>query len=130
MRFMILVKAAEDAPPLPPAVFEALARAREEAMRAGTLIETGGLAPTARSSRVRLSGGRVSVTDGPFTEAKEVIGGYAVVEAASKEEAVAGAVWLMELHREHCPDWEGEVDVRPILGTGDFGPDVTPLTRG
>ncbi|HEX6134441.1 MAG TPA: YciI family protein, partial [Longimicrobiales bacterium] len=81
-----------------------------------------GLAPMANSTRVRLSGGKVSVTDGPYTEAKEVVGGFGVVEAKSREEAVEGAVMLMNLHREYWPGWEGEVEVRQILGPEDFAP--------
>jgi hypothetical protein len=60
------------------------------------------------------------VTDGPFTEAKEVIGGYAQFELKSKEEAVKGAVRFMELHRKHWPGWEGEAEVRQIFGPEDF----------
>jgi len=62
----------------------------------------------------------VIVTDGPFAEGKEVVGGYGVLEAGSQEEAVAGAVGLMNLHREHWPGWEGEVEVRRILGPDDL----------
>jgi hypothetical protein len=69
---------------------------------------------------VRVSGGELSVLDGPFAEGKEVVGGYGIVEAASREEAVEGAVWLMNMHREHWPGWEGEVEVRQILGPEDF----------
>ena len=122
MRFMSLVKSAENCGPMPQAFVEAIAKASQEAMQAGTLIDTGGLAPTAKSTRVRVSGGKVIVTDGPFTEVKEVVGGYGVVEAKSREEAVEGAVWLMNMHREYWPEWEGEVEVRQILGPEDFAP--------
>jgi hypothetical protein len=63
-----------------------------------------------------LSGGRLKVTDGPFTEAKEVVGGYALVEVASKEEALKIAQEFMELHRVHWPAFEGESEVRPLEG--------------
>jgi hypothetical protein len=75
-----------------------------------------GLAPTAASARVRLSRGKLTVTDGPFTEAKEVVGGYAVFELKSKQEAVDAAVRFMELHKQHWPGWEGETEVREIFG--------------
>jgi hypothetical protein len=63
---------------------------------------------------VNLSGGKLKVTDGPFTEAKEVVGGYALVEVKSKEEALEVARQFMELHRVHWPAFEGECEVRPL----------------
>jgi hypothetical protein len=124
MRFMNLVKCPEDMGPPPQAFLDAMNRAAEDAARAGTLLDTGGLAPIASSARVRLAGGKVTVTDGPYAEGKEVVGGYGVVEAASKEEAVEGAVWLMNMHLQHWPGWEGEVEVRPIFG--GLGPAAQP----
>ena len=67
---------------------DAIAKLAEEEAKAGTMLGSGGLGPTALGARVRLSGGQVTVTDGPFTEAKEVVGGYAQFELKSKEEAV------------------------------------------
>jgi hypothetical protein len=86
------------------------------------MLGSGGLGPTALGARVRLSGGQVTVTDGPFTEAKEVVGGYAQFELKSKEEAVASAVRFMELHKKHWPGWEGETEVRQMFGPEDFAP--------
>jgi hypothetical protein len=71
-------------------------------------------------ARVRLSGGRVTVTDGPFAEAKEMIGGYAILELPSKQVAIEEAVKLMELHKRHWPGWEGETEIRQI-----FDPDFS-----
>jgi hypothetical protein len=99
---------------------DAITESAEQLSRDGILIEAGGLAPTAMSTRVRLSGGRVNVIDGPFTEAKEVVGGYAVHELKSKEQAVESAVWFMNLHKEHWPGWEGEVEIRQIFGPEEF----------
>ena len=76
--------------------------------------ETAGLRPTAEGFRVRLSKGQLKLTDGPFTEAKEVVGGYAIVEVASREEAENVAREFMELHRVHWPSFEGESEVRQI----------------
>jgi hypothetical protein len=107
---------------------DAMAKLHEEAVKAGTIRGSGGLAPLAQSTRVRLSGGQIKVTDGPFTEAKEVIGGYAEFELKSKEEAIEGAVHFMELHKKHWPGWEGETEVRQIFGPEDFsckGPSLT-----
>jgi hypothetical protein len=120
MRFMNFVRCPEDCGAPPQSFIDAMNRAAEDATRAGTLLDTGGLAPIARSTRVRLSDGKVTVIDGPYAEGKEVVGGYGVVAAASREEAVEGAVWLMNMHREHWPGWEGEVEVRQILGPEDF----------
>jgi hypothetical protein len=122
MRFMTFVKSAEDCGRPPQALVDAMSTAAEEAIRAGILLDTGALASMARSSRIRLSGGNVVVTDGPFAEGKEVVGGYGVVEARSKEEAMEQAMWLVNVHREHWPEWEGEVEVRQILGPEDFAP--------
>jgi hypothetical protein len=120
MRFMNFVRCPEDCGPPPQSFIDAMNQAAEDAARAGTLLDTGGLAPVARSTRVRLAGGNVTVIDGPYAEGKEVVGGYGVVAAASRDEAVEGAVWLMNMHREHWPGWEGEVEVRQILGPEDF----------
>jgi hypothetical protein len=99
---------------------DAIGKLAEEAVKAGTMIASGGLAPTAQSKRVRLSQGKVAVLDGPFTETKEVVGGYAVFELKSKEEALASAVRFMELHKKHWPGWEGETEVRQLFGPEDF----------
>src|SRR5262245_23564077 len=115
MRFMNMLKGREDAGPPPPALMAAIAKLGEEAMKAGVLVETGGLFPSATGSRVRLSGGRLTVTDGPFAEAKEVIGGYAVYEVKSKREAIEWATRFLRLHEEHWPGWEGEVELRQVF---------------
>ncbi len=122
MRFMMIVKSAEKwgFPPKP--LMDAIAKLSEEAVKAGTMIGNGGLGPTAQGARVRLSGGKVTVTDGPFTEAKEVVGGYAQFELKSKEEAVKSATRFMELHREHWPGWEGETEIRQMFGPEDCAP--------
>jgi hypothetical protein len=112
MRFMMIVKSAERSGPPPKQLMDAIAKLAEEATKAGEMIESGGLASTATGARVRLSGGKVTVTDGPFTEAKEVFGGYAVFELKSKKEAVERAVGFMELHKQLWPEWEGETEVR------------------
>lgn len=122
MRFMTLVKAREDSAPMPREFMEVMAKAAGEATRNGKLLDTGGLAPTTRSTRVRLADGEVTVLDGPYAEGKEVVGGYGVIEASSHEEAVQDAVWLMSMHRDHWPGWEGEVEVRQIEGPQDIAP--------
>ncbi len=120
MRFMMIVKHAEKQGSPPKALMDAMAKLAEEANKAGTMLGSGGLGPTALGARVRLSGGKVTVTDGPFSEAKEVVGGYAQFELKSKEEAVESAVRFMELHKKHWPGWEGETEVRQMFGPEDF----------
>ena len=78
------------------------------------MIESGGLASSATGTRVRLSDGKVTVTDGPFAEAKEVFGGYAIFELKSKEEAIKNAVSFMELHRQYWPGWQGVTEIRQL----------------
>ena len=120
MQFMMLVKSAESAGPPPQSLMDAIANLAEDAVRAGRMIMSGGLAPTAMSSRVRISQGQLITPDGPFTEAKEVVGGFAMFEFASKEEAVQSAVTFMELHRQHWPGWDGETEIRQMFGPDDF----------
>ncbi len=121
MRFMMMVKSKENSCQPPQALMDAIAKISEEAARAGTMIGGGGLGPTALGARVRLSGGKITVTDGPFSEAKEVLGGYAQFELPSKEAAIEAAVRFMELHRLHWPGWEGETEIRQMFGPEDAG---------
>ena len=122
MRFMMLVKSAENKGAPPRGFMDEMARLGEEAVKAGTMVVSGGLASTAASTRVRLSKGKVAAIDGPFTEAKEVIGGFAILEFKSKEEALESAKHFMELHKKHWPGWEGETEVRQIFGPEEFAP--------
>jgi len=122
MRFMMLVKSSEKSGPPPKELMDAIAKLAEEAVKAGTMVDSGGLVPTAMSTRVRLSRGQVTTIDGPFTEAKEVVGGYAVFELKSKQEAIEGAQHFMELHKKHWPGWEGETEIRQMFGPEDFPP--------
>ena len=121
MRFMMIVKHAEKQGPPPKPLMDAIGKLADEAAKAGTMLGTGGLKPTALGARVRLAGGKVTVTDGPFIETKEVVGGYAQFELKSKEEAIESAVRFMELHKKHWPGWEGETEIRPMLDPGDCG---------
>jgi len=104
--------------PLPPAFMEAMGKYVEKSRQDGTLVDTGGLLPTSEGARVRLAGGKLTVTDGPFSESKEVIGGWAILKADSKAEAVRLATEFMELHRKHWPEFDGECEVRPMFEPG------------
>ncbi|HUQ18924.1 MAG TPA: YciI family protein [Gemmatimonadaceae bacterium] len=116
MKFLMLIKHAESLRSLPmPAGFnESVGPFVTEAFRTGVLKDTAGLKPTSEGVRIRSSGGKLRVTDGPFTEAKEIIGGYAMVEVNSKDEALEFARNFMDLHREHWPEFEGECEVREL----------------
>jgi hypothetical protein len=102
--------------PPPQALMDAMGAYVEASFKAGGLIDTGGLAPVADGITVRMAGRKLSVLDGPFTEAKEVVGGYAVLECGSRDEALEAAKRFMELHLEHWPDFVGECEVRQIFG--------------
>jgi hypothetical protein len=120
MRFMMIVKHRENQGLPPKPLMDAITKLSEEGAKAGRpMLGSGGLKSTAQGARVVLSGGKVTVVDGPFTEAKEIIGGYAQFEFQSKEEAVEGAVRFMELHKQHWPGWEGETEVRQMYEPGD-----------
>jgi hypothetical protein len=120
MRYMILLKGTQPATPPPPELMDAIMKLGAEATAAGALLDTAGLAPSVAGARVRLSGGTVSVTDGPFAEAKETIS-YALYQVRSKEEAVEWASRFIKLHRDLWEGWEGEADVLKLFGPEDFG---------
>jgi hypothetical protein len=120
MKFMMIVKSSEHSGRPPQALMEAIDKLSQDAAKAGTMIGGGGLGPTVNGARVRLSAGQINVIDGPFTEAKEIIGGYAQFELESKQEAIDGAVKFMELHKKYWPGWEGETEIRQMLGPEDF----------
>jgi hypothetical protein len=102
----------------PPALIEAMGRFVQKSLQDGSLVDTGGLRPSNDGFLVRLAKGAIKVTDGPFTESKEVIGGWAILRADTKAEALQVAREFMELHREYWPEFEGEVEVRPMYEPG------------
>lgn len=84
------------------------------------MLGGGGLAPTAASTRVRISAGSVQRIDGPFMETKEVVGGYAIMQFPTREAAIENALEFMELHRKYWPGWEGETEIRQIFTPEDY----------
>ena len=117
MRFMFIVTSAHAGPP-PPALLEAMHKLADREIKAGRMLDNGGLMPLATGAQVRTKGGQLSVVDGPFVEAKEVIGGYAVFELQGKEEALASATEFMRLHKELFPGWEGTCELRAFAPGG------------
>lgn len=120
MRFMFIVKTAADQPPTPPtpALLEAMHKLADREIKAGRMLATGGLMPLATGAHVRIKDGELSVIDGPFVEAKEVIGGYAVFELRNKEEALASAREFMQLHKDLMPGWDGICELRELAAGG------------
>ena len=124
MRFMMMVKATKDSEaglPPDPRLMEAIAKLSEAEAQEGKLIESGGLAPSASGARVRVSGGKVSVIDGPFAEAKELVGGYAIMELPSRDAAIEAGRRFMQLHRDVLgPEYEGELEIRQLFTAADL----------
>jgi hypothetical protein len=115
MRFMYIVTSPHPGPPTPE-LLEAMHKLADREIKAGRMLDNGGLMPLATGARVRISDGHLSVIDGPFVEAKEVIGGYAIFELRDKDEAVAMATEFMQLHKDFMPGWEGTCEVRAFAG--------------
>ncbi|MCW2870896.1 YciI family protein [Actinacidiphila oryziradicis] len=114
MRFMSLIRVNESTMPEggpSPELMEDMGKLIDEMTKAGVLLDTAGLRPSAEATRVHLSGGKMSVTDGPFAEAKEMIGGYAIVQAKSKEEAIE---WTKRFLAVHGDEWDITCEVRQV----------------
>ena len=123
MRFMTMIKADKNyeagAPP-DPRRMAAIGELTEEMIKAGVVLATEGLLPSSKGARLRLSGGKLTVTDGPFAEAKELIGGFAILRAKSKQEAIELGSRFLRLHEQILgPTWEGECEIRQLA---DFAP--------
>ncbi|MCC6788969.1 MAG: hypothetical protein IT547_14140 [Hyphomonadaceae bacterium] len=119
MRYMFLTSGAETGAIPPQAMIDAIEKLTEQEIAAGRMIARGGLMPTALgSARIESRRGRLKLTDGPFAETKEVLGGFAIFEFATREDALAAARSFMELHRQHWPEWEGVCEMRPMFGFG------------
>jgi hypothetical protein len=122
MRYMMMVKANADSEAgrmPPPELMEAIGKHSVDMMSAGVLLESGGLLPSSQGARIRVAGGKTSVMDGPFAEAKELVGGYAILEAGSREEAIEMGRQFMQIHADVLgPEYEGEMEVRPMMEMG------------
>jgi len=123
MRFMMIVKANKDyeAGQQPsPALMEAVGKLSQEQMKAGKLLMAEGLLPSSAGARIYVSGGELSVKDGPFSETKELVGGFAIIEAASLAEAIEDGRRFMQLHAKLLgPSYVGQLEIRPIAGPDD-----------
>ena len=118
MKYMTFVRLSEsyrESGP-PEALMEAMGKFVERLTKEGKFVEGGGLHPSKDGARVRISKGKLTVIDGPFTETKEVVGGWAIVDADSRAEALASATEFMELHRKYWPGWEGTSEIFEMDG--------------
>jgi hypothetical protein len=126
MRFMVLVRATKESEAgEPPSVemLTAMGKYNQELIKAGVLLDAGGLKPSSKSARVRFNGTKRSVVDGPFAEAKELVAGYWVIQVSSLDEAIE---WV-----KRCPNpmpGESEIEIRPFFEASDF-PDMPEFAR-
>jgi hypothetical protein len=112
---MMLVKAAENDPPVPE-LYGAIGKLAQEMAQQGVLLDMAGLTSSAKGTRIRLAGSRLTTIDGPFTETKELVGGFSVLKASSHEEAVALGRRFMQLHADILgPDRVVELEIRQIV---------------
>jgi hypothetical protein len=122
MRFMIIVKATKDSEAgiMPEEKLLAeMAKYHEELQKAGVLLDGSGLQPSSKGWRIKYSGGKRSVIDGPFTEAKELVAGYTLIQVKSKAEAME---WTRRFPNPAIGGKEGEIEVRQLFELEDFGP--------
>jgi len=127
MRFMVMVKGNEDteAGVMPSEeLLTAMGRYNEELVKAGVLLAGEGLHPTSKGARVRFSGSERTVIDGPFTEAKELIAGFWLIQVKSREEAIE---WVKRIPNPTGD--ESEVELRQVFEMDDFGDELTPELR-
>ena len=116
MRYMFIVKSSQSAEPTPE-LMQAMHKLAQREIQAGRMLDDGGLVPPAKGCRVSIEKGELKVIDGPFIEAKEMIGGYAIFDLPGPAEALASAREFMQLHRDFMPGWEGTCEVRAIAGS-------------
>ena len=121
MRFMIIVKATKDSEAgVRPTeeLFAAMADYHEQLVKAGVLLDASGLQPTSKGWRIKYSGGKRTLVDGPFTEAKELVAGYTIIQVKSREEAIE---WTRRFPNPSIDGTDGEIEVRQLFELEDFG---------
>lgn len=122
MRFMIMVKGNADteAGVIPDeSLFAAMADYHEELAKAGVLLDASGLLPTSKGARIKFAKGKRTWVDGPFTESKEIVAGYTLIQTKSREEAIE---WAKRFPAPMGDDVEGEIEIRQLYELEDFGP--------
>jgi hypothetical protein len=130
MRFMVLMKANEEteAGVMPSTeILAAMGKFNEELVKAGVMLAGEGLHPTSKGARIRFADGNATVTDGPFTEAKELIAGFWIIQVKSKEEAIE---WMKRMPAPGPGEGEGaSIEIRQVFEADDFGDAFTPELR-
>ena len=130
MRVMVIIKANKESEAgIMPSekLLEAMGKFNEELVNAGIMLEGEGLHPSSKAKRIKFSGGKRIVTDGPFAETRELIAGFWIWKVNSMEEALE---WAKRIPNDpERPDMEAEIDIRPIFEVGDFGVELTPELR-
>ena len=131
MRIMYIVTSSQPMRGPTPALMEAMAKLADREIKAGRMLDSGGLMPVSMGAQVKITDGKLGVVDGPFVETKEMIGGYAIFELRDKQEAVASAKEFMQLHLDHMPGFGQPAPatltccepppawLAPLLGIGD-----------
>ena len=125
MRFMVMVmatKESEAGPPPKPEAYAAMGQYNDELVKAGVLLAAEGLTASSKGARVKFSGDKRTVTDGPFTETKEVVAGFSIIQAKSMEEAIE---WVKRAPNV-SPNGEAQVEIRKLMDVEDFGDGFTP----
>jgi hypothetical protein len=119
MKFMMIVKANKEyeaGKPPDPRLLAEIGKHSEEMVKKGILLESGGLLPSSFGARIQVNGKKMVVVDGPFTETKELVGGYAILRASSKQEAIEMGKAFMKLHTDILGDqYEGELEIRQLM---------------
>src|SRR5215469_2883492 len=113
-RYFTFIRGAENQGKAPAAFEKAMQDFIGQWLANGTLAQTAGLARSKDGTRIRIANGKLVLTDGPFAEAKEVIGGYAIIEASTREKAIEAVRAFMQLHIDEWPGWEGECEIRAM----------------
>jgi hypothetical protein len=125
MRFIVMAlatKESEAGPPPKPEAFAAMQKYNEEAVKAGVLLAAEGLVATSKGARVKFSGDKRTVIDGPFAETKELVAGFSIIKVKSREEAIE---WVKRAPNV-SPNGEGQVEIRKLMDVEDFGDGFTP----
>jgi hypothetical protein len=117
MRALMLLRMSENVGQPPESLFTAMDETIKDIEKTTKIIDTNGLVPTAEAAtKIRVTGGKTTVLDGPFAESRELVGGYALVEVDTYEQAVEAASKIVQVHTDHWPTWEGEAEVRQVMG--------------
>lgn len=122
MQYIMMIKATreyEAGKPPSAELMAGMAKLTEEYVKSGAMVATGGLAPSSQGARVRLANGKRTVIDGPFAETKELVGGFAILEAGSREEAIAMAGRVLDVHAAASVA-ETEIEIRPLFHVMHF----------